>query len=97
MKIAIVLAWLLLPFLGTPGRAEFCYHKANDPSVEKRSGHSWRSRQVDGQKCWYYGHGVLPKEDLIWSYDSDEFDSEGKVIGRKFYPPGPDDEPAKER
>jgi hypothetical protein len=29
----------------------------------------------------------LPKEDLIWSYDSKEFDEEGKVTGRKFFTP----------
>jgi hypothetical protein len=81
-----ILAWLLLLFLSTPGHAEFCYYKPNDPSVEKHPAHSRRQRKVDGQKCWYYARDELPKEDLIWLYDSREFDEEGKVTGRTLYP-----------
>jgi hypothetical protein len=81
-----ILVWLLLLFLSTPGHAEFCYYKPNDPSVEKHPGYSWRQRKVDGQKCWYYARNELPKEDLIWLYDSREFDAEGKVTGRTLYP-----------
>ncbi len=79
--IAIRLVLLSL-LLAAPASAETCYAKP-DQKIEKKSGHWWRWRQVDDKKCWFYSARMLPKEDLIWSYDSKDYDSDVRVLERK--------------
>jgi len=77
---------LLLLLTISVARAEFCATKP-DRSIPDTDDMHWQWLFVDGHKCWYRSNRKLPKEELIWSYDSKEFDEEGKVTGRKFYTP----------
>ena len=77
---------LLLFLTASAARAEFCASKP-DKSIPDTADMHWQWQLVDGHKCWYRSDRKLPKEDLIWSYDSKEFDEEGKVTGRKFFTP----------
>jgi hypothetical protein len=42
---------------------------------------------VDGKKCYFRANKLLPKEDLVWSYDAKQFDlDEGaRVKGQRHY------------
>jgi len=42
---------------------------------------------VDGKKCYFRADKLLPKEDLVWSYDAKQFDlDEGATVkGRRHY------------
>jgi hypothetical protein len=77
---------LLLLLAISVARAEFCATKP-DTSIPDTVDTHWRSQLVDGHKCWYRSDRKLPNEDLIWSYNSKEFDEEGKVTDRKFFTP----------
>jgi hypothetical protein len=82
--IVIIIMWLTMQ----PARAELCL-PAIDNTIEKRSGFRWQWRMVEGdpRKCWFYSNTLLPKEDLIWSYRSREFDADVRVIERRYYFP----------
>lgn len=87
MKALVWLMWcvLLAILLGISyARAELCLAEP-DSAIEKKGGYRWQWRTVDGRKCWYYSNRILPREDLVWSYKSEDFDSDVKVLGRKFY------------
>lgn len=80
----IVIAWITMI---RTARAEFCHTKI-DNSVERLSGFRWSWRMVDGKKCWYYARNILPREDLVWSFSEEEFNSDiERVLERKFYKP----------
>jgi hypothetical protein len=42
---------------------------------------------VDGKKCYFRANKLLPKEDLVWSYDAKQFDlDEGATVkGQRHY------------
>jgi hypothetical protein len=80
----LVLILIVILFTSNRASAELCLNRI-DNSIEKRSGFRWQYRDVDGRRCWFYSNSLLPKEDLIWSYKSEEFDDDVKVIERKFY------------
>lgn len=66
-------------------RAETCKAKI-DNTVDRLSGYRWQWRTVDGRQCWYYSNRLLPREDLVWSFSEDEFNSDiDRVIKRQFY------------
>jgi hypothetical protein len=68
-----------------PASAELCLAKI-DNAIERKSNYRWQWATVDGRKCWYYSNTPTPKEDLIWSYTSHEFDSDiDRVLERKHY------------
>lgn len=81
--VLVVLAYGACFFFIMPQavRGETCL--AAPDFKQRQAGHSWRWRQVDGRKCWFFAKKQLAKEDLIWSYDSDAYDSDVKVIERK--------------
>ena len=84
-------AWISAPIIiallvwADMARGEWC-SVAPDGRAEQ-DGLRWRSRVVEGRKCWYLARSVLPKSDLLWEYDQDEFNEDGKVTGRRFYSP----------
>jgi hypothetical protein len=84
------LAWAMALFVSScqvPLRgasAETCLSRV-DSTVERLAGYRWLWQMVDGRKCWYYSNLPLPKEDLVWSYTTEEFDSDVKVIERKYW------------
>ena len=45
----------------------------------------WQLRLIDGRKCWFRADKLVPKEDLIWSYEPRELDEGGVVTGRHHY------------
>jgi len=66
-------------------KAETCARKV-DSNVERKAGYKWQWRTIDGKQCWYYSNNILPREDLVWSYTTEEFDSDvDRVVERKFY------------
>lgn len=81
----LALLGCMLAAFGT--RAEVCLNKV-DGDIAKKPGYRWQWRTVDGRKCWFYANTLLPKEDLVWSYTEQEFNSDiERVIERKFYFP----------
>ena len=44
---------------------------------------------MDGKKCYFRADNLLPREDLVWSYDAKQFDlDEGATVkGRRHYTP----------
>lgn len=86
LLICTVLAGVLVMLLVNKAGAELCLAHV-DAVIAKKAGFRWQWRIVDGRKCWFYANTLLPKEDLIWSYRSEDFDSDVRVIERKFYFP----------
>jgi hypothetical protein len=88
MIIALVMATVLIV---NRAQSEWCQPKPGPDQTPQRDSRSWRWRMVDGRKCWFYSDRRLPKEDLVWEYDINEFNepAEGGVAGRerKFYSP----------
>jgi hypothetical protein len=85
LSLAIITAaWIILI---RTARAEVCASKV-DGNVERKAGYRWQWRNVDGKQCWYYSNSILPREDLVWSFTEDEFNSDiDRVLERKFYKP----------
>jgi hypothetical protein len=67
---------------------EVCVAQPEPPAVEPPE---WHWRTIDGKKCWFRADKLLPREDLFWEYDAEEFDRmEGAtVLDRNHY--GADD------
>jgi hypothetical protein len=78
----VLVALLAAPLALIP--VEFCSSKpvpaATDPP-------EWHWRMVDGKKCYFRADKLLPKEDLVWSYDAKQFDlDEGATVkGQRHY------------
>lgn len=86
LLISSILAMIGMLLAMSNARAETCREKI-DNSIERRGGYRWQWRMIDGRKCWYYSNNVLMREDLVWSYTEEEFNSDiDRVIERKFYP-----------
>jgi hypothetical protein len=63
---------------------EFCSSKPEPAAAEPPE---WHWRMVDGKKCYFRADRLLPREDLVWSYDAKQFDlNEGATVkGRRHY------------
>jgi len=63
---------------------EFCSSKPEPAATEPPE---WHWRMVAGKKCYFRADKLLPKEDLVWSYDAKQFDLNegGTVKGRRHY------------
>lgn len=86
MSVVAALAFLLLVMLLERVKGDVCMKEPDNSAVERKGGHRWQWRLVDGRKCWYYSNLVLPREELVWSYTDKEFNSDiDRVIERKFY------------
>jgi hypothetical protein len=78
----VLVALLAAPFALVT--VEFCSSKAEPAAKEPPE---WHWRMVDGKKCYFRANKLLPREDLVWSYDAKQFDlNEGVTIkGRRHY------------
>jgi hypothetical protein len=93
MAIVFVLAFVVLVMVLNlkQSKADVCRYKI-DNSVERLAGYKWQHRAVDGKQCWYYSNRILPKEDLVWSFNEQEFNSDiDRILERKFYKPVQDE------
>ena len=63
---------------------EFCSPTPEPAATEPPE---WHWRMVDGKKCYFRADKLLPREDLVWSYDAKQFDlNEGATVkGRRHY------------
>jgi hypothetical protein len=63
---------------------EFCSSKPEPAATEPPE---WHWRMVDGKKCYFRADKLLPKEDLVWSYDAKQFNlNEGATVkGQRHY------------
>jgi hypothetical protein len=80
MLIALLAAPLVLTSV------EFCSPAPEPPATEPPE---WHWRMVDGKKCYFRADKLLPREDLVWSYDAKQLDlDEGATVkGRRHYTP----------
>ena len=76
----ILVAFLAAPLAIMP--AAFC---SAAPEPQATGPLEWHWRIIDGRKCWFRADKLLPKEDLIWSYEPGELDEGGVVTGRHHY------------
>ena len=65
---------------------EFCSSAPEPPATEPPE---WHWRMVDGKKCYFRADKLLPREDLVWSYDAKKLDlDEGATVrGQRHYAP----------
>ena len=63
---------------------EFCSPTPEPAATEPPE---WHWRMVDGKRCYFRADKLLPREDLVWSYDAKQFDlNEGATVkGRRHY------------
>jgi hypothetical protein len=71
----MIAAVLLMMSLASP--AMYC---VETPEPEAEPPLEWHWRTVDGKKCWFQAESLLPREDLIWSWDEKEFNAREKVV-----------------
>jgi hypothetical protein len=78
----VIVALLAAPI--TLIAVEFCSSKPEPAATEPPE---WHWRMVDGKKCYFRADKLLPKEDLVWSYDAKQFDlNEGATVkGQRHY------------
>ena len=65
---------------------EFCSAAPEPPATKPPE---WHWRMVDGKKCYFRADKLLPRENLVWSYDAKQLDlEEGATIrGQRHYTP----------
>jgi hypothetical protein len=65
---------------------EFCSAAPEPPASEPPE---WHWRMVDGKKCYFRADKLLPRENLVWSYEAKQLDlDEGATVrGRRHYTP----------
>jgi hypothetical protein len=80
----ILIALLAAPLALTS--VEFCAAAPEPPATEPPE---WHWRMVDGKKCYFRADKLLPREDLVWSYDAKKLDlDEGATVrGQRHYAP----------
>ncbi len=80
----ITIALLAAPLALT--LVEFCSAAPDPPATEPPE---WHWRMVDGKKCYFRADKLLPREDLVWSYDAKQLDlDEGATVkARRHYTP----------
>lgn len=79
LKILLLLVAPVIP-------VELCSVAPEPPAIEPPE---WHWRMVDKKKCYFRADRLLPREDLVWSYGTDQFDEEegANVKGRRHYNP----------
>jgi hypothetical protein len=65
MTIALLAAPLALTSV------EFCSAAPDPPATAPPE---WHWRMVDGKKCYFRADKLLPREDLLWTYDAKQLD-----------------------
>ena len=80
----ILIALLAAPLALTS--VEFCSATPDPPATAPPE---WHWRMVDGKKCYFRADKLLPREDLLWTYDAKQLDlDEGVTVkGRRHYAP----------
>ncbi|HEY7245305.1 MAG TPA: hypothetical protein VH678_15650 [Xanthobacteraceae bacterium] len=80
----LLVALLAAPLALSP--VEFCSAAPEPPVTEPPE---WHWRMVDGKKCYFRADKLLPREDLVWSYDAEQLDAEqgATVKARRHYTP----------
>jgi len=80
MTIALLAAPLAL------ASVEFCSAAPDPPATAPPE---WHWRMVDGKKRYFRADKLLPREDLLWTYDAKQLDlDEGATVkGRRYYTP----------
>jgi hypothetical protein len=78
---------ILVALLAAPlalSTVEFCSAAPEPPATEPPE---WHWRMIDGKKCYFRADKLLPRQDLVWSYDANELDVEegATVKGRRHY------------
>jgi hypothetical protein len=68
--ICLIIAALFLAIMSAPSRAAGAIECHHQPIADG----SWSWRMIDGQKCWYRGRRVVPKEQLEWPSKSAKVD-----------------------
>ena len=65
---------------------EFCSAAPEPPAAEPPE---WHWRMVDGKKCYFRADKLLPRKNLVWSYDAKQLDlDEGATIrDQRHYTP----------
>ena len=65
---------------------EFCSAAPEPPATEPPE---WHWRMVDGKKCYFRADKLLPRENLVWSYDAKQLDLDERatVRTRRHYTP----------
>src|SRR6516162_10909883 len=78
----VLVALLAAPLALIP--VEFCSSKPEPAATDPPE---WHWRMVDGKKCYFRANKLVPKEDLVWSYDAKQFDlNEGATVkGQRHY------------
>ena len=79
-------ACIVLLLLMSAARGEWCNLRPMT-RMDADDGKEWRWTMLEGRKCWYRARRKLPKDDLLWEYDAEEFNEGGIVTGRKYYTP----------
>jgi hypothetical protein len=80
----MIIALLAAPLALTS--VEFCSAAPEPPATAPPE---WHWRMVDGKKCYFRADKLLPRENLVWSYDAKQLDlDEGATVtGRRHYTP----------
>src|ERR1700738_4831861 len=78
----MIIALLAAPLAFTS--IEFCSAAPDPPAAEPPE---WHWRMVDGKRCYFRADKLLPKENLVWSYDAKQLDlNEGATVkGQRHY------------
>ena len=74
----ILLSLLAAPLLLTS--VEFCSDAPEPPALEPPE---WHWRMVDRRKCYFRADHLLPREDLMWSYDAEKMVADEGVVVRR--------------
>jgi hypothetical protein len=80
----ITIALLAAPLALT--LTEFCSTAPEPPATEPPE---WHWRMVDGKKCYFRADKLVPRENLVWSYDAKQLDLDERatVRARRHYTP----------
>jgi hypothetical protein len=78
MAAILIGAYIVIPAMTS------CSEAPEPPASEPPE---WHWRLVDGKRCWFRADALLPREDLIWSYDEDELNRRENAIvkGQRHY------------
>ena len=78
MAAILIGAYIVIPAMTS------CSEAPEPPASEPPE---WHWRLVDGKRCWFRADALLPREDLIWSYDEDELNRREMAIvkGQRHY------------
>lgn len=76
LRAFLVFAFRLLVILAVAALIGSMFVSVGAAAVECKSTHDrktyWSYRIIDGDRCWYRGHRVLPKSSLYWPDEKEE-------------------------